>query len=51
MDKTEWAVVCSKCDSTNIEYNYRKTTINSKNNKIRTAVDCLDCGYETFEEN
>lgn len=50
MNKEGYAVTCSKCNSTNVEYNYRKTMVNIKDNKTSTPVKCLDCNYETVEE-
>lgn len=50
MNKKGYAVTCCKCDSINIKYDYRKTTLNIRDNKASTPIKCLDCGYETFEE-
>lgn len=51
MNKKGYAVTCSKCESSNIKYDYLSTTINVKENKASTPVKCLDCGYETTETN
>lgn len=50
MNKEGYSVICSKCNSTNIEYNYRKTMLDMKDNKVRTPVKCLDCNYKTVEQ-
>ena len=49
MNNEGYSVICSKCGSTNIKYDYQNTTINSKDNRSSTPVKCLDCNYETVE--
>lgn len=49
MNKEGYAVTCSKCNSTNIEYNYCKTMVSIKGNKTSTPVKCRNCNYTTTE--
>ncbi len=49
MNKKGYIITCSKCESSNVKYDYLNTIMQIKDSKAITPVKCLDCGYETIE--
>lgn len=49
MNKEGYSVNCSKCGSTDVKYDYDKTTFNEQTKQTNTPARCNGCGYETEE--
>lgn len=49
MNKEEYVVTCSKCGSSNVKYEYDKTTYAINSKETKTPVKCNSCKYQTEE--